>query len=118
MLSIVLLCLLLICGISFFEVFWWGTLQAKTRARLFRFTVADSIVPIPAAILSATVQVFFAERASQILPGRRWSFVAFMSLLACTAVAAAICMGIFTRKQNPAGATMPLSAVRMRGRIG
>lgn len=112
MLCIVVLCLLVVCGISFFEIFWWGTLQSATRARLFRFTVADSIVPIPAALLAATVQTFFAERACQVLPSRRRSFFAFVVLLACMAVAAAICAGISTREQQSALSCKCLLSVR------
>lgn len=56
-----LLCLKLV-----YEIFFWGSIQATNLDTLYQFTVVDAIVSIPAGLLAAIVQAYFAERAWRV----------------------------------------------------
>lgn len=49
-----------------YEIFFWGSIQATNLDTLYQFTVVDAIVSIPAGLLAAIVQAYFAERAWRV----------------------------------------------------
>lgn len=88
LLNVIVILNTIVCGLTFFEVFYWGTRQFRTPDALWQYTVPDAIVPIPSGLLTALVQAYFGQRAwrvsavSGFLTARR-AAVRFLSAPAC-----------------------------------
>jgi hypothetical protein len=65
-LAVILFLNLFIVALTFYEIFFWGSTQVTTVDALYGFTIPDVIISIPAGVLAAIVQAYFAERAWKV----------------------------------------------------